>query len=226
MSYSGENEANIKEALDKLIEENKIVAVNNMYMHIVQYDKLKEVLLKTLQDYHKKFRLRKGMVKEETRSKIESKFKTREFDILLDMFKNEDIIKVEDNMVSLAQFNVVFNEKQLQIKKLIENNLDKCGLDTILTVEEVLAGKREYEEVLEALIGNTVEKLDDTYVMSKKIYEQAKDILLKYLDENKEITLGEYRDLVDSSRKNCMIILENFDRNKVTKRIENKRVRF
>jgi selenocysteine-specific elongation factor len=166
------------------------------------------------------------MVKEETRSKIESKFKTREFDILLDMFKNEDIIKVEDNMVSLAQFNVVFNEKQLQIKKLIENNLDKCGLDTILTVEEVLAGKREYEEVLEALIGNTVEKLDDTYVMSKKIYEQAKDILLKYLDENKEITLGEYRDLVDSSRKNCMIILENFDRNKVTKRIENKRVRF
>ena len=226
MSYSGENEANIKEALNKLIEENKIVAVNNMYMHIIQYDKLKEVLLKTLQDYHKKFRLRKGMVKEETRSKIESKFKTREFDILLDMFKNEDIIKVEDNMVSLAQFNVVFNEKQLQIKKLIENNLDKCGLDTILTVEEVLAGKREYEEVLEALIGNTVEKLDDTYVMSKKVYEQAKDILLKYLDENKEITLGEYRDLVDSSRKNCMIILENFDRNKVTKRIENKRVRF
>ena len=226
MSYSGENEANIKEALNKLIEENKIVAVNNMYMHIIQYDKLKEVLLKTLQDYHKKFRLRKGMVKEETRSKTESKFKTREFDILLDMFKNEDIIKVEDNMVSLAQFNVVFNEKQLQIKKLIENNLDKCGLDTILTVEEVLAGKREYEEVLEALIGNTVEKLDDTYVMSKKIYEQAKDILLKYLDENKEITLGEYRDLVDSSRKNCMIILENFDRNKVTKRIENKRVRF
>ena len=226
MSYSGENEANIKEALNKLIEENKIVAVNNMYMHIIQYDKLKEVLLKTLQDYLKKFRLRKGMVKEETRSKIESKFKTREFDILLDMFKNEDIIKVEDNMVSLAQFNVVFNEKQLQIKKLIENNLDKCGLDTILTVEEVLAGKREYEEVLESLIGNTVEKLDDTYVMSKKIYEQAKDILLKYLDENKEITLGEYRDLVDSSRKNCMIILENFDRNKVTKRIENKRVRF
>ena len=226
MSYSGENEANIKEALNKLIEENKIVAINNMYMHSIQYNNLKEVLLKTLQDYHKKFRLRKGMVKEETRSKTESKFKTREFDILLDMFKNEDIIKVEDNMVSLAQFNVVFNEKQLQIKKLIENNLDKCGLDTILTVEEVLAGKREYEEVLESLIGNTVEKLDDTYVMSKKIYEQAKDILLKYLDENKEITLGEYRDLVDSSRKNCMIILENFDRNKVTKRIENKRVRF
>lgn len=226
MSYSGENETSIKEALDKLIEEKKIIIVNNMYIHFTQYNKLKDIISKTLQDYHKKFRLRKGMLKEETRSKVESKFKTREFDILLDMFKVDEIIKVEDNVVSLASFNVVFNEKQLQIKKLIEKNLDNCGFNTILTVEEVLAGKREYEEVLEALIGNTVEKLDDTYVMSKKLYDNAKAILINYLDENNEITLGEYRDLVDSSRKNCMIILENFDRNKVTKRIENKRVKF
>ncbi|MGL5712903.1 MAG: selenocysteine-specific translation elongation factor [Paraclostridium sp.] len=226
MSYSGENEASIKEALNKLLEEKKIVLVNNMYMHFSQYNKLKEAISKTLQDYHKKFRLRKGMLKEEARSKVESKFKTREFDVLLDMFKEDSVIKIEDNIVSLVDFNVKFNEKQLQIKKLIEKNLDSCGLNTILTVEEILAGKREYEEVLEALIGNTVERLDDTYLMSKKVYDNAKAVLIKYLDENKEITLGEYRDLVDSSRKNCMIILENFDRNKVTKRIENKRVRF
>ena len=62
--------------------------------------------------------------------------------------------------------------------------------------------------------------------MSSKIYEDAKSRLIKYLEENKEITLGDYRDLVNSSRKNCMIILEDFDRNKITKRIENKRVLF
>ncbi|MGL5507753.1 MAG: SelB C-terminal domain-containing protein, partial [Paraclostridium sp.] len=128
--------------------------------------------------------------------------------------------------VSLTDFNVVFNEKQLQIKKIIEKSLNNCGFNNILTVEEVLAGKKEYEEVLEALIGNTVEKLDDTYLMSSDIYNKAKEILIKYLDDNTEITLGEYRDLIDSSRKNCMIILENFDRNKITKRIENKRIKF
>ncbi|MGL4876623.1 SelB domain-containing protein, partial [Paraclostridium dentum] len=36
----------------------------------------------------------------------------------------------------------------------------------------------------------------------------------------------DYRDLVNSSIKNCMIILEDFDRNKITKRVENKRVLF
>ena len=62
--------------------------------------------------------------------------------------------------------------------------------------------------------------------MSSKVYNDAKEKLIKYLEENKEITLGDYRDLVNSSRKNCMIILEDFDRNKITKRVENKRVLF
>ncbi|WP_286183951.1 SelB C-terminal domain-containing protein [Clostridium sp. CCUG 7971] len=76
------------------------------------------------------------------------------------------------------------------------------------------------------MIGNYVEKLDDNHVMDKEIYESAKEELINYLMENKEITLGEYRDLINSNRKNCMILLENFDRKKITKREENKRVLF
>ena len=89
-----------------------------------------------------------------------------------------------------------------------------------------MVNKKEYEEVLESLIGNTVCRLEDSYIMSTKVYNDAKDRLVKYLKENNEITLGDYRDLVNSSRKNCMIILEDFDRNRITKRIENKRVLF
>ncbi len=51
------------------------------------------------------------------------------------------------------------------------------------------------------MIGNKVEKLDDLYIMDKDIYENAKNTLINYIKENKEITLGEYRDLIDSSRK-------------------------
>ena len=195
-------------------------------MHINQYNKLKENTEEELNTYHKKFRLRKGMLKEEVRSKIESKFKTREFDILLDMFINDELIKVDGNTVSLKDFNVILNEKQLKIKDEIEKTLLNSALNNILTIEDITNNKKEYEEVLESLLGNTVVRLEDNYIMSSKIYEDAKSRLIKYLEENKEITLGDYRDLVNSSRKNCMIILEDFDRNKITKRIENKRVLF
>ena len=226
MSYSGESEENIKKALEKLVEEGKVVCINNMYMHRNQYNKLKENTEEELNTYHKKFRLRKGMLKEEVRSKIESKFKTREFDILLDMFINDELIKVDGNTVSLKDFNVILNEKQLKIKDEIEKTLLNSTLNNILTIEDITNNKKEYEEVLESLLGNTVVRLEDNYIMSSKIYEDAKSRLIKYLEENKEITLGDYRDLVNSSRKNCMIILEDFDRNKITKRIENKRVLF
>lgn len=226
MSYSGASEENVKKALGKLVEENKVVCVNNMYMHKNQYNLLKEKTEKELQAYHKKFRLRKGMLKEEVRSKIENKFKTREFDILLDMFIGDELVKVEDNLVSLKDFKVVLNEKQAKLKNEIERTLSSAGLNTIYTIEDITNNKREYEEVLESLFGNSVVRLEDNYIMSAKVYDDAKARLVKFLEENKEITLGEYRDLVNSSRKNCMIILEDFDRNKVTKRVENKRVLF
>ena len=226
MCDSGVSEDNIKKSLEKLIGQEKVICINNMYMHINQYNTLKEKAESELQAYHKKFRLREGMLKEEVRSKVESKFKTRDFDILLDLFINDELIKVNGNFVSLKKFNVVFNEKQTKIKNEIEKILNNAGLNNIYTIEDITNNKKEYEEVLESLIGNTVVRIEDSYLMSSKVYNDAKEKLIKYLEENKEITLGDYRDLVNSSRKNCMIILEDFDRNKITKRVENKRVLF
>ena len=226
MSYSGAHEEDVKRALETLISEDKVFIIGNMYMHINQYNKLKENTIKLLSEYHKKYRLRKGILKEEVRSKIESNFKTREMDILLEKLSTENAIKIENNIVSLLDFEVILNDKQKEIAKKIEKRLKSCGVSSILTIDEVSEGNHNYAEVFESIIGNKVEKLDDLYIMDKDIYENAKNILINYIKENKEITLGEYRDLIDSSRKNCMIILENFDRNKITKRVENKRILF
>lgn len=225
MSYSGAHEADVTKSLDKLIDEGKLLNINNIYMHINKYNMLRDKAVDLLANYHKKYRLRKGMLKEELRSKVASKFKTREMDLLLDRFSNEGIIKVVGNIVSLKEFEVKLNEAQKSIFTNIEKKLKACGMSSILTIEEVCENNN-YNEVLESMIGEDVEKLDDIYIMDKEIYERAKKILIDYIEKNGEITLGEYRDLVDSSRKNCMIILENFDRNKITKRIDNKRVFF
>ena len=74
------------------------------------------------------------------------------------------------------------------------------------------------------MIGESVEKLDDIHIIDKEYYESLKNNLINYLNENKEITLSQYRDLLNSSRKNCLILLENFDRNKITKRENDKRI--
>ncbi|MGL4912794.1 MAG: selenocysteine-specific translation elongation factor [Romboutsia sp.] len=224
MSYSGENEESIDLSLVKLLDENKIVIINNMYMHISQYEKLKDKSIEILNQYHKKHRLRKGMLKEEYRSKVENKFKIKDMDILIEKLFKEESIKMNENLISLYSFEVRFNEKQNEIKSNIKKILKQSGIESLLSIEDICKGNMYYEEVLESMIGEEVEHLDDKYVISKELYNNLRDNLVTYLKENKEITLGEYRDLVNSSRKNCMIILENFDRNKITKRDDNKRI--
>ena len=222
MSYSGENESIVKNSIEQLINENKVVNISSIYMHINQYKNLKESIIKCLTDYHKKYRLRSGMLKEELKSKVESRFKTKEMDILLEKLQLENIIKLDGNLVSKFDFDVKLNDKQIEIKSIIQRQLKERNTYTLLNINDICINNY-YEEVLEYMIGKDIEKLDDTYVMDKEIYESTRDNLIKYLKENKEITLGQYRDMLNSSRKNCMILLESFDRNKITKRDDNKR---
>ena len=222
MSYTGENEKLIINAIDKLIKENKVVNINNIYVHISQYENLKKSTIEILNIYHKKYRLRSGILKEELRSKIEIKFKAKEMDIILDKLQNEKIIKMNENLVSLYDFKVKLNDKQKEIKDNIRKKLKVSEILTILNIKDICENNY-YEEVVEYMIGKDIEKLDDTYIMDKEAYEKIKGDLIKYLEEFGEITLGQYRDMLNSSRKNCMIILENFDRNKITKRDDNKR---
>jgi len=222
MIYTGENEETIINSLDRLIKEKKIININNMYLHINQYENLKGSIVELLNTYHKKYRIRNGILKEEIKSKIENKFTTKDMDILLQNLQNEKIIKVIGNLVSNYDFKVILNDKQKEIKSNIQNKLNQAQTLTILNIKDICENKY-YEEVVEYMIGKDIEKLDDTYIMDKIAYEKIKEDLIKYLEKFEEITLSQYRDILNSSRKNCMIILENFDRNKITKRDDNKR---
>lgn len=60
--------------------------------------------------------------------------------------------------------------------------------------------------------------------LSRKNFMEAQKILVEYLKQHGEITLGIYRDLLKTSRKYAMSILEYFDSIKLTKRIDNVRI--
>ena len=224
ISYTGDKEEYVKEGLDVLIKENKVIPVNKYYLHISHYNKLKDKTMDILNKYHKQYRLRKGILKEELRSRVDSKLKVKDMDIILNKMAEDKQIKVRDNLVSNYESEVVFNQKQLSIKKEIENITRKNKLSCLVTKDEICNKNKFYEEVLEALIGDTIQKLDDTYYVDKDIYENMKNELINYLKQNNQITVAQFRDITNSNRKTSIAILEHFDRNRITKRIDDKRV--
>lgn len=224
VSYTGEKEEYVKEGLNALIDENKVFCVNKYYLHISHYQKLKEKVIEILTKYHKQYRLRNGILKEELRSKVDNSLKVKDMDVILNKMAEEKDIKVQDNLVSNYDFEVKFNQKQLSIKKEIEDKSRKNGLNSLMTKDNICNKNKFYEEVLEALTGETIQKLDDAYYIDKKVYENVKKDLLEYLNKNKEITVAQFRDITKSNRKISIVMLEHFDRNRITKRVEDKRI--
>lgn len=224
VSYTGEKEEYVKEGLNALIDENKVFCVNKYYLHISHYQKLKERVIDILTKYHKQYRLRNGILKEELRSKVDNSLKVKDMDVILNKMAEEKDIKVQDNLVSNYDFEVKFNQKQLSIKKEIEDKSRKNGLNSLMTKDNICNKNKFYEEVLEALTGETIQKLDDAYYIDKKVYENVKKDLLEYLNKNKEITVAQFRDITKSNRKISIVMLEHFDRNRITKRVEDKRI--
>ncbi|KDR94094.1 selenocysteine-specific elongation factor [Peptoclostridium litorale DSM 5388] len=221
----GESEEKLAEIIEGLCSENRVVNINGSYIHVQHYGKLKEKALAVLGEFHAANRLKKGIVKEELRSRVESKLKSKDFDVLLDIIKGDGDIKIVENTVSLSGFNVVFGDKDIQIKNEIEKSI-KTGGYAPPVVSELTGGRDEYQKVLEALIGYTLVRVSDDVVYHKDEYQKAVESVKAHLSSNGEITLAEFRDMIGASRKYAMLLLEDFDRNKITKRVGEKRVLF
>ena len=70
------------------------------------------------------------------------------------------------------------------VKDNIQKKLKLPEVLTILNIKDICENKY-YEEVLEYMIGKDIEKLDDTYIMDKEIYEEIKINLIKYVSSKK-----------------------------------------
>lgn len=69
----------------------------------------------------------------------------------------------------------------------------------------------------------SIYRLQDDYI-SYKAFLNAREELIKFLNNNQEISLAEFRDLISSNRKISLALLEDFDKANLTKRLGDKRV--
>ncbi|MEG0250146.1 MAG: selenocysteine-specific translation elongation factor [Peptostreptococcus sp.] len=224
MSYVSLSKGKIEEILSELKVEGKISEINNRVVHKEYFDFLESKLIRILEKYHKENPLKTGMLKQEAGTKVDSSFKAKDIDGFLSLVLDNDRIKIVNNLVSLKEFSVELNDEQKKLKLQLDKKLNSMGYNDISTIDDICDGDKAKKEVLDSMIGSEVQLLDDEYIISTKLYEEAKTKMVDFIQKNGEMSLAEFRDMMDSSRKICMIILESFDKQKITKRVENKRV--
>lgn len=224
MSYVGVSKERVEEVLAELREEGLVLDINNRIVHKDYFELIQNKLLRILEKYHNENTLKPGMPKQEAGGKVDSSFKAKDIDAFLALVKENGLIKVSNSQVALKDFEVQLTDEQKSIKTQMEKKLKSMGFNDICTIDEMCEGDKNKKAVLDSMIGSEVQLLDEEYIISTELYEKARKNLVEFLEKNGEMTLAEFRDMMDSSRKISMLILENFDKEKVTKRVENKRV--
>lgn len=71
--------------------------------------------------------------------------------------------------------------------------------------------------------GRTI-RINDSLHLDKEVVEKVREDLKRHLEEKKEITMAEFRDLARTSRKFAVPLMEYFDSLKLTQRVGDKRV--
>ncbi|MDO5754874.1 MAG: selenocysteine-specific translation elongation factor [Tissierellia bacterium] len=213
LSYTGESKEEVQRALEELENKGILIPLRDRFIHKDYLKTLEEKIKMKLQEYHKEHPLRHGLPKEEVKHQFAKGLSTKEFNGLLDVVK--EVFQSGRNYIALADFQPILSKEDEKIKEKILHQIAN-GKYQLLTKDELITNGQE-KDVFEYLLGEELFLLDD-HIISKALYEQAKEKTKTFILENGMITLGEFRDLLDSSRKNALLLLDAFDRENFTKR--------
>ncbi|MGM0602108.1 MAG: selenocysteine-specific translation elongation factor [Bacillota bacterium] len=196
-------------------------AENSTWIHIDNLYRVENELLSIISDYHSSNSLKKGIQKEELRSQSDYYFEKAEFSIILNWMKENGKIKEEENIISLDGFNISFNEEEKKIKENIINKF-KDNLFNPPVLEDLVKtynNPDKVSDILQYLLdqGELIRLTQDIYLHYSAL-DEAINKLKMYFKNHESIELSEFRDLIGSTRKYSLPLLEEFDRRKLTER--------
>ena len=219
----------VREVLDSLKGQNLITVISEKpewaVIHTNHYEQGQQNVIDFLKEYHSEYPMLSGIKKSEINERLFGKINTTLLDAILNPLLRNDAIKTKDEKIFLSGHAIKFTAEHEEIKKKVEEiylsrEFVTPGWDEI--VEEVEGRPQEITDVVTGLIelGILVEikYYEKPSIFHKKCLDKARAILVAYFDNHDEIRLGEFREMINSTRKFATPILVYFDKLNITER--------
>lgn len=216
-----------------LLNNNSIVRIEEKeeikYIAKEQFEIGKEKIKEYLYKFYEKSPLRDGVSRAEIKNKLFKLVALKDFNNFLDKLKEFEVIDFAQDLIVLKEYKVKLTKEQKKIKDDILTLYKNYGFapeyyDIIL---EKISKKdsEEFQEVHGYLVSKgLIQNIGENMYVMRGFYVEAEKRLREYLEVNKKITLSQYKDLLEVSRKFTLVFLDNFDSAGITKRVEDYRV--
>ncbi len=220
-----------EQMLDTLRNKKKILHLNDgSFVGKAYWEKVSELANQVLAHFHRENPIVEGMDREELKSRLAERMHLKsgkKAEALIAELEKRKVITIQGSVVSVAGFTVSYSDEASQMMTDMENIYKKAGIEVPPTDELVGAYKdrKQARQVLSELTKKGIlVKAGTGVLMHKEHWDRALNILREHLAANPQITLGEFRDLLGTSRKYAVMLLETYDQMKITKKTGDVRV--
>jgi len=171
-------------------------------------------LLGMLMDFHEQKPLALGQNSSQLRLKLE--LNEFDFEKIIDYLLEKNQVVKDGNLIRLSSHEIAFSAQEEAIKLKIEEIFSEAGLNTpsISEVIEQLSNysARAISETFYALVNlGQLVKIDEKVFVYKDSVQQIESLLINYLKKHDIITVAEFRELAQTSRKYAVPFLEFCD---------------
>ncbi|MCH7755695.1 selenocysteine-specific translation elongation factor [candidate division KSB1 bacterium] len=210
----------IKALLNELENQEKVVllkkAGQEAVIHCNNFEEVKNIIVKAVADFHKNNPAKFGIHKAEFKSLIKVKMDSELLDFLLQDLHKSNQIKESSGIISLKTHKIEYSPEQESLRHQIVELLFNEGFSTSSETEmaeKLKANQKNIRDVLSLMIGlGEVIRADGNIYFHPKRVQDVKEKLASYFEMNKEITIGQFKDLLGgASRKYALPLLLYFD---------------
>lgn len=216
----------LKEIISNLPDANFIQEKNESWLVTeTQIQDVDNTILNTFEVFQDKNRLKPGMLLEEIYQKVNGNKKF--IDSRLFFLKENNLIKRSGEYWSTIKFEVEFSDDENKIYSNILSKLENEGFySSNIKDFSSITGINEKELIPLLKIGEMkgeIIRLTETLMFTQNNFNNLKVQVVSHLKSNGSISVGEFKDLANTSRKYAVPLLEYFDKQKITFRDGNER---
>jgi selenocysteine-specific elongation factor len=216
-----------RQAFSHLLADGQVIALTSdpqspILISAAGYEEVMRRIRTLLTHYHHHQPLRRGMSKEELRSRLSSVVAPRAFPHLMEQAVSRGAVAEDATTYRLPQHEPTYTPAQQRQVDTLRRALAASPYSPPSPADtgadpEVIASLVDSGELV---------KLDETLYYRRATYDEMVARVLQTIDEQGDINVAAMRDIFGTTRKYAIPLLEHLDDQKITRRVGDVRVRW
>lgn len=201
--------------VEQLLAGGSVMQVGKQLVPVARWQALHDEVISLLRQHHAAHPLRLGIDREELRNRL--RLNPQLFSALIDDLAGTDSILATGTQVALPNHTITFTPDQQAAADQLLARLKRSGVNSPNVKDSRrMVGDDVYYALLDL---GRLRQLSDDVVYDEATYDLILERVTGYLATNTTISAPEARDLLDTSRKYAIAILEHLDDLRITRRV-------